>query len=60
MQNDLRQLRLKAGLTQKQIAEALGVPLSTYRRWDKGSSEGTERYERQTDGNSGHAREKCA
>lgn len=39
MQNDLRQLRLKAGLTQKQIAEALGVPLSTYRRWETGSSE---------------------
>jgi len=38
MQNDLRQLRLKAGLTQKQIAEALCVPLSTYRRWETGSS----------------------
>ena len=29
-------LRLKKGLTQKQVAEALGVPLSTYKEWEYG------------------------
>lgn len=32
----IAQLRTKRGLTQKDIAEALGVPLSTYKEWEYG------------------------
>lgn len=32
----ITKLRLKKGLTQKKVAKALGVPLSTYKEWEYG------------------------
>ncbi|MGK7955575.1 MAG: helix-turn-helix domain-containing protein [Crocosphaera sp.] len=37
----LRKLRLKAKLTQEQLARDLGVAVSTIRRWEKGQAEPT-------------------
>ena len=32
----LKELRLEHGLTQKQVAEMIGVSLSTYKRYERG------------------------
>jgi transcriptional regulator with XRE-family HTH domain len=43
-------LRLKNGLTQKQVAESLGVPLSTYKEWEYGRKiQGEEYYVRMSE-----------
>ena len=33
---NISEARTKMGLTQKQAAEQLGVPLGTYRQWERG------------------------
>lgn len=34
--NDIRKLRIRAGLTQPDMAALVGVPLGTYQNWEQG------------------------
>jgi transcriptional regulator with XRE-family HTH domain len=38
MSLDIKDIRLKTGLTQKKFAEMYGIPLGTLRRWEQGES----------------------
>lgn len=40
--NQLRQLRLKANLTQAEIAKEIGVSVNAYRNWEQLTSEPNE------------------
>lgn len=32
----IKELRIRKGLTQEQLCEIFGIPLSTYRKWEQG------------------------
>ena len=36
IKQQLKELRLKAGMTQKEFAESLGIPIGTVRNWEQG------------------------
>jgi transcriptional regulator with XRE-family HTH domain len=37
MHNELREARLRLGLTQKQLAEKFEIPINTIARWERGA-----------------------
>ena len=35
---ELKKIRIRAGLTQKDMAEIIGVPMNTYKSWEYGTA----------------------